>query len=109
MKQFQFYVTDFAPNGCQDLLVVNQDGDIIDVCSEGVYGMHVTPKKACIAFNEQIVDDQELKHSLMDASSEDITYCYKAKLSTILRHIAVSPVSDGSEVIKFIKQYAKVP
>jgi hypothetical protein len=106
-KQYTFYVTDFAPNGSQDLIVADREGNIIITKSEAIWGLHVNPNRSKVAMNTVIVDDPELRRCLMDAP-EDLCLVYDAKVEVLLRHIAVSPVNDGIDTIEFIKRYAKM-
>jgi hypothetical protein len=105
MKQrYKFYVTDFAPNGTQDLVIADREGNIIEARSEAIWGLHVIPSASVMALGDQIVHDRELRESLMDAPN-DVCFLYPTSTSTLMRHVAVSPVCDGSETVAFIKKY----
>ena len=102
-----FYVTDFNPNGTQDLLITDCDGNIIDTLSEAIYGLHVRPEKGQICLNTIVVTDNELRKSLMDAP-ENLTLVYPVNSSNLLlRHVAVSPVCDGTKTKEFITRHSK--
>lgn len=100
-----FYVTDFGVNGCQDLLVVDNEGNVIDCASEAIYGLHTRPEKSELVFGDAIITDPELKHSLMDAPNPELTFVYKVPLNVVLRHISVDNEANAKA---FIEKYQKV-
>jgi hypothetical protein len=66
------------PNGTNDIEVINSKGSTVDVYPEGLYGINTGDQESMII-----------------------------PLSQALEHIAVSPVSDGSDVIRFLKEHFK--
>lgn len=98
----KLFVTDFSPNGTQDLLIVDKTGIVIDSMSEACFGLRVWAKPYLSTENLVL----PLQGQDYDAESECLVY--PVNLESVLRHIAASPVSDGSQVIEFIKKYKKL-
>jgi hypothetical protein len=106
--KLQFYVTDFASNGCQDLLAIDSDGNVVDSCRQGIYGLHVRPGSAQVVLNDQLIVDPEMRLSAVESGDPNLNFVYRAALNVLKRHIAVSPTSNGSEVESFIEKYSKM-
>lgn len=104
MRRYLFYVTDFNRNGHQDLIVTDVDGNIIDRCKDGIYGLHVRPEKGQIALNTVVVTDPEMRKSLLDAP-EDLTFVYQTNPHVCKRHIAVGPDANEEKTKEFIAKY----
>lgn len=65
------------PNGTNDIEVINRETkEVIEVLPEALFGVHV-PRKSILYANP----------------------------TKVLKHIAVSPVSDGSETIEILTKY----
>lgn len=94
-KKYRIRVYDWNPNGTNDIEVgySTVDGSFHAVSSlqEATFGIDVT------------------KRPYMDKYPEYSECAMSAlvPLKTVLSHIAVSPVSDGSETINFLKKYFK--
>lgn len=84
----QIRVYDWNPNGTNDIAIENTRGEEIDCMQEALYGIDIVkllPKDT--EFNEYTTAHVTLKDCL--------------------RHIAVSPLTDGHETIDFLKKYFK--
>ncbi len=100
-----FYVTDQGDNGCQDLMVFDTDGNVIDTMTDAIYGLHVRHDRSELVFQGALVTDYEMKHMLMDAPNPELTFVYKAPLNVVTRHINV----DNSQAVQaFIEKYQRV-
>jgi hypothetical protein len=106
--RLQFYVTDFDPHGQQDLLVIDGDGTVVDSKANAVWGLHVNPNIGKTVLGDQIIDDPEMRQSLMDSSNPSFYFVYRVPLNVIKRHIAVSEENGTTEVEAFIEKYSKV-
>lgn len=91
-KTHCIHVYDWNPNGTNDITIVSTQGDRlqeIDALDEALFGIDIN--KIGVLFQE---------HS-------EASRCVRIPLKTALRHIAISPVEDGSRTINFLKQYFK--
>lgn len=41
-NKYKYYVTDWAPNGCNTLIVTDQNNNIVDVLDEVLFGIDVS-------------------------------------------------------------------
>ncbi len=92
MKQYKLKVYYWNPNGTNDISVEgswSQDGYASatreDAMSEALFGLDVTKLKTY---------------------NPEYGFAY-VSLKTALKHVAISPVSDGSSTIEFLSQYFK--
>ena len=128
----KLYITQEAPNGTSALIIADQDGQIIDVIDEAVFGLYRHQDTMdqiggvnAIANGESVIyfesnheayqwNDETETEELLNESAEDILYrdgeycgaelVQEVSLDQVLKHIAVSPVSDGSVVIKTLNK-----
>ena len=128
----KLYVYNMNPNGTSDLLITSSDGIVLDSISEALFG-RITAKRfgwngdslgnieACyygetvgtIEYSQEYETEegeetQTLAEVVQDGDLSDITQVMEVDLNEVLEHIAVSPVSDGSETIETLKQYFKI-
>jgi hypothetical protein len=102
---FHFYVSDWGPNGTNDLIITDQDGTIVDSLSEAIFGVlcKLDPMGGAMHCNGVEVFYVEAA-DLECLQVEDLVYEFDAEY--LLRHVAVSPVSNGSKAIAMIKKYS---
>lgn len=87
MKQYKYiYVTEMAPNGTNDLLLMSEDGDCVDLLEEATFGIDVSLKNG---------------FELYDSWVRDISH----SVDLIMRKAAVSPVRDRGEAESRIRKF----
>lgn len=87
--KYQFYVTDWAPNGTNDLIVRDCRGRQVDYKPEALFGVNVSNLGPARCFDSHF-------------------YCPEYKISSDLvkRHVADSPIEGTHEDnCTFIKKY----
>jgi len=102
MKNFTLYITYWAPNGTHDLLIFNNDtNELVDCIEEACFGIRTN--KPDMALMDGYLDDVS---SLDDAELVEagiIQPLYEISIVKVVENIAVSPVSDGSQVYNKLK------
>jgi len=130
--QNKLYITQDAPNGTSALIIADQDGQIINVIDEAVFGLYQHQKTMdriggvnalvngesiayfdsnheAYSWNDETETEELLNESAADLLYKTGEYCgaelvQEVSLDQVLKHIAVSPVSDGSVVIKALNK-----
>lgn len=91
--KYRIIVYYFNPNGTNDIAIEGSESDgdprCMDMMQEATFGIDVD------------------RFKLTYYAGPDDSYSAYVPLKTVLKHIAVSPVSDGSETIKFLSKYFK--
>lgn len=96
------YVTDANPNGTADLIVA--DGyDMIDSLDDAVFELLLTGDS-----NKWVTFGNDRCIYAWDAEQLPDNAGMRISVKTALSHVAVSPLSDGSETLEFLKKYFKV-
>lgn len=101
---FYFYSDYWAPNGTSDLIITDEDGQIKMVLNEALFGAPVsddgmlamTDGDSIFGTGRDIGDHEGLPEDAM---------VWQLEAESVLRYIAVSPLSDGQETIDIIKGY----
>jgi hypothetical protein len=93
MKKFRLYITEWSPNGTSDLVITDIEHNILQVVEEAVFGVNGDFKYS-IEGNE-----------VFDNAGYDEVDCRVAEVSLkqVLSSVAVSPVSDGADLIDALK------
>jgi hypothetical protein len=101
VKTINLYVTDWAPNGTNDLLVCDENYYIIECIDEVTFGIDVTKSDVdeaqLCADSEQVlcIDDMEL----VPDNGSDITLVKRIDLGTLHMKLCISPMDpDGSDL-----------
>lgn len=98
MSKFTLYVTDWAPNGTNDLLVVNKYGEILECIEEATFGIDVCKpnKKTLLVADTTVVYEIE-KSSFIP---EIHTAVKRIGATELLRKLCVSPVDPNGEELQ---------
>lgn len=88
MSNYKIRVYDWAPNGCNDISIEDANGRAVDGLEEALFGVDIL-KLSKRSYRCDWVDSNIIP------------------LNKALKHLAVSPVSDGSDAIKLLKKYFK--
>ena len=110
MNNNRFYVTDMAPNGTRDLIITNEDSQIIGVISEAVFGGRVTHNyaTAIVADDDSVwACQREARNGRVGIALDSFiegTEVFAVDYDWVMRHIAVNPMSDGTEIIELINK-----
>ena len=104
--KYKLYLTEFGPNGTNDLLIVDRGtGSIVDLIEETSFGYSATAKLVCDG--ETIESIKSLAGAL---DPELHTVVYPVSLSQVLRCICVSPVDPrGDRVMKELLRLGLLP
>jgi hypothetical protein len=112
---YKLLITESQPNGCHSLIVVDTDtNQVVDSIDDAIFGCPIQdvvgwvdgdefyPKltEADALTEEEVADHEEWifeQNALFEPS------CFVRDLT---KYVAVSPVSDGSEVEVFLKKYS---
>lgn len=115
MKQNKLYVTDMEPNGTRSLIITDEDGQVLEIIDEAVFG-NLSPKKFgwsgdslgnidALYYGESVgmveYSDENLD-SIQNGEYSDIIQVVEVELDEVLEHIATSPVDDGSLTLKIL-------
>jgi hypothetical protein len=91
--KYKIIVYDWNPNGTNDIAIEGStsEGDprFMDGLPEALFGLDIC------------------KHSKKSINFGHDNFGYYVPLQTVLKYIAVSPVSNGNETIKFLSKYFK--
>lgn len=87
MKSYEVLVFPWNPNGTNDIAIIDERGIIVDSLSEALFGY----KTRC---------DHRCRHDEHPDGDPHLI-----DLQVALRHVAVSPVSDGKDCLRFLAQY----
>lgn len=90
MSGLKFAVTDWSPSGVNDLIIIrnyNTTEQSEEIISEACFG----------------IDINRYEQITLDDGCSDIDVAL-VDIETVLSHIAVSPVSDGSETMKALRK-----
>lgn len=124
----RLYITQDAPNGTSALIIADQDGQVTDIIEEAVFGLYQHQKTMdriggvsalvngetvvyfeanheAYAWNNATETEELMNESAADILYRDGEYCgavlvQDVSLDQVMRHIAVSPVSDGINVLR---------
>jgi hypothetical protein len=111
--QYNLYVTDWAPNGTNDLLVCDSDHQIVHVIESATFGIDVCRgafdlEKAIIADCDSVFPvDSETAREWINAESipSEFTVVEQIDLNTLKLKLTCSPIDpNGSEVLKQLKK-----
>lgn len=119
MNKYRFFETDMNPNGTRDIIVIDENGTVIDSLGEAVFG-NIPVKhfdwsgdaqgNIDICYYGESVGmmsyDDESIEEIRSGEYSDLFQVVEVTLESILQNIAVSPVSDGSSTVEFFKQYS---
>lgn len=104
---YNLYVTEWASNGTNDLLICNDEYEIVHCIPEATFGIDVCkPGNQAMLFYGDYID------SMPDATDEvqyDTTMHTRLKqidYTTLLKRIACSPLdADGESILEQLKKY----
>lgn len=97
------YVTDWAPNGTNDLVVVNRKtNEIKEIISQATFGIDVAKGRSALWFHE--VE----KHFVLDRRSnfdvQSHTFVRKISMRQLKQNLCVSPVDpNGADLIERLR------
>jgi hypothetical protein len=109
MKSIKLYLTDFNPNGTNDLIVVDDDGTILAGLDNVTFGFSRSKyDMAMTAHCNELTDTSALTDD--ELIEIGVTGLYEVEYNELLKHICVSPIDvQGhgivSKVDKMIKLY----
>jgi hypothetical protein len=100
-------LTDMSPNGTNDLLILNDDGEVIDSFQECCFGYPsntaVKPDLSLTSFDNIVSDASALNDpELIEAGIQGL---YSVNIRQVLSCIAVSPSCNGRPALEFLKKY----
>ena len=101
MTEYRYYITDSNPNGTADLIVSDEDGTVVQYHIEAVFWPTTMRSDATFC----LCDGESIFGSGRDIGEEhdDIPpdyYCWEVDIEDVLKRIAVSPCTDGKELIR---------
>lgn len=97
---YKLYVSDMYPNGTQNVFIANKNKFVAQI-DEACFGIPVNDKTHLIDH-----DGLEVYEVPFDAETAEYdTYLYEVTLDEVLKHVAVSPVSDGQELLDALVHY----
>ena len=104
MKNIELYLTDWSPNGTNDLVIVDGNtGEVIDTVIEAAFGY---PRDTQIKPNARVYAESNFVGGIEpneELSEYDINL-YSVDLETLKEHSCVSPTDpDGSDLDKRLK------
>lgn len=92
---YRIVVYNWNPNGTNDIQIENSYSDFDTRCEDSL-------QEALFG-----IDVNKLKPRFDDADLQEQFGGYYLPLKTALKHIAVSPISDGRETVQFLSKYFK--
>lgn len=96
------YVCEWAPNGTNDLVIVDEDNQIIEVISEALFGVRVSIDHR---IDGQTALIEDFIGTLATDDLEAGVLVNSISLETALKRIAVSPVNDGRETVATLMKH----
>lgn len=110
-NKYHFYVTEWLPNGTSSLVVTDLDYVVIDTMDEAIFGYNPTNNQMALWVEGEVANAKkgvDLNSIKEDMKSIDCCLLlYKVTLDEIKKHIAVSPVNDGTDTCRFIDKYTE--
>lgn len=108
-QKYSLYLTQFSPNGCNDLIVVDKStNEIVDIIEEATFGY---PSNTAIKFDASLCHMDGLTLDSVESLQDEelveagmIEGLYTVSINDVLRRIAVNPMDDGSDTVKKIKK-----
>lgn len=99
-------LTEMAPNGCNDLLILNDEDEVIGFVEECVFGY---PRNTAVKPDLSQIYDGTISDSsaLNDAELVEagVTALYTVDIRNVLQQVAVSPLDPhGARVITELKR-----
>lgn len=94
---FRLYVTEWAPNGTSDLLVADHDNQVIASFERAVFGLRVSGEP-----DASIDCDGNVMSYVPEFGPENSLW--QVTSATVVRHVAASPVNDGSAMLREISK-----
>lgn len=107
MKNYKLYITDSAPNGTQDLLIVDENNEIIDSIQEATFGAPFNYRDEAGDLLGVIQGHCYISEVIKeDVECGDATLVAPIHIEQVMSYIACSPIDpEGHDVIKQLKQY----
>lgn len=106
MKTINLYVTDWAPNGTNDLLICDENHTIVDYIEGATFGINVMKHRSPI--NDLVANDTEI-FSIARTEEElpsEFTFVKNVNVADLKKFLAVSPVDpEGTRVIAELKKH----
>ena len=105
MRTLNLYVTDWAPNGTNDLLICDEENQIVGCVEEATFGIDVMKHRSLI--NDLIADDTQVDS--IERQNEELpsefTFVRQIDIKTLKRRLCVSPSDpDGADLIRRLKR-----
>ena len=104
---FKVYVSDWAPNGCNDLIFTDSDDQVIGAMSESLFGFNIKPDAlgnytGCLYGESMImVDSGEFPD--YDSSAIQLCHWQPIPMELVLKKLAISPVKTYNDAVKELK------
>lgn len=107
MKTINLYVTDWAPNGTNDLLICDENHQIVSIVEGATFGIdvmkHRSPINDLVASDAQVFSIPALEEG--EEVPAELTFVRQIDVPTLKRFLVVSPVdSDGAHLIAELKR-----
>jgi hypothetical protein len=107
---YRFYVTEWQPNGTNDLIIVDQDSQIVEVIPEALFGVPTFFNRhdLLVCDSDQVLRapwDQGFIDSILCGEISEFAPVEEISPYKALSHIAQSPVNNGSEAASILKKY----
>jgi hypothetical protein len=109
---YRFYVTDWQPNGTNNLVITNENGEVVEYVSEALFGVSVDFNTSELLVTDGhwvlCLDDQEQVEDVLNGDDPIFAPLMEISGFKAMHHIAISPVRDHSAVGSIIKRYMRL-
>jgi hypothetical protein len=99
---FRFFCSQWAPNGTSDLIIVDQDGQIVESISEALFSPPQDNDRHGAVFGQIFYCDSDSVFPVEPDSEEQESDIFPLTLDDVLSSIAQSPVQSRISVLRQI-------
>lgn len=105
LGEYRFYCTDWAPNGCNDLIITDIDGQLIEYLEGFLFGVNLmkNPALICCFDGESVFGTGKDIGDLEGIDSNDLVRSIDS--DDILQYMTISPINTEVDQLKKIKPY----
>ena len=105
MNNLSFFITDMRPNGCRDLVVTKEDGEVVEYIEEAIFGNIPLVEYSCLNEILNCKDGDYVFQIEHDGKPiEDLSFygvVYQVDQADLKKHVAVNPCCpDGAQELR---------
>ena len=103
--KYSLYLTDHGPNGCNTLLVIDENNQLVDALDDATFGVQI-PRNPLL--NALLIDGMELVSApdSVDELCESDVVCTDVQAEFVAKRRACNPIDpNGDKVLTFLTKY----